>query len=136
MPQAGKLPANASARLFTRGQSGRFLTTATIDRRADFQHRPSERHAASALQSAGTWFAPPVAVTVLFAVPREHTSTLPEQKERCAMLDTSMSCLTAAMVLGFIELSRAASGIAPWLLFAFLITFLASLLMPLGRKRA
>ena len=52
------------------------------------------------------------------------------------MLDTSMSCLTAAMVLGFVELARAASGIAPWLLFAFLITFLASLLLPAGRKRA
>ena len=46
------------------------------------------------------------------------------------MLDTSLACLTTAMLVGFIELSRAASGVAPWLLFAFLVTFLASLLMP------
>lgn len=49
------------------------------------------------------------------------------------MLNTSLSCLGAAMLFGFVELTHAATGFAPWLVFAFLITFLASLVMPTSR---
>jgi uncharacterized membrane protein YtjA (UPF0391 family) len=52
------------------------------------------------------------------------------------MLNTSLSCLVAAMLVGFVELTRAASGFAPWLLFAFLATFLVSLVLPRSRRAA